>query len=103
VPLMLQFDTKKLHKKNTFHIAAGVVGSLKIGSYTKQVTEIDGTKFKPHTKDDFNLNQFRYAAMVRVGYGWFDVFASYSLNTLFKKGQGPELYPFTVGITLLNI
>jgi hypothetical protein len=103
VPLMLQFDTKKLHKKNTFHVSAGVVGSLKIGSYTKQVTEIDGTKFKPRTKDDFNLNQFRYSAMVRIGYGWFDIFASYSLNTLFKKNQGPELYPVTVGIALLNI
>jgi hypothetical protein len=40
--------------------------------------------------------------MVRLGYGVIDLYASYALNSMFKKGQGPELYPFTVGINLVN-
>jgi hypothetical protein len=41
--------------------------------------------------------------MVRVGVGKIDLYASYALNGLFKKDEGPQLYPFTVGITLVSL
>jgi hypothetical protein len=101
VPLLLQFDTDPLGKGNrTIHLSAGVIGSLRIGSHTKQEYSIGGTTFKPKTRDDFNLNPFKYSAMVRIGYGKIDLYASYALNSMFKKNQGPQLYPFTIGITL---
>jgi hypothetical protein len=104
VPLLLQFDTNPFGKKqkSTFHVSAGVVGSVKLGSHTKQVYEINDVVYKPKTKDDFNLSPFRYSAMVRVGVGKVDLYASYALNTLFNKGEGPQLYPFTVGLTLVG-
>ena len=103
VPLLLQFDTKSFgEKQRTMHISCGIVGGLRLWSHTKQVYEINGTKYKTKTKDDFNLNPFPCSAMVRIGYGNIDLYASYSLNGMFKNGQGPQLYPFTVGITLLG-
>ena len=42
------------------------------------------------------------SATVRGGVGWFNLFATYSLTPLFESGRGPELYPFTVGVTLLG-
>lgn len=104
VPLLLQFDSKRFGRKSksTMHLSAGVVGSVRIASHTKQVYDIDGATFKPKTRDDFNLSPFRYSAMVRVGVGKIDLFASYALNEMFKKNEGPQLYPFTVGITLLG-
>lgn len=104
VPLLLQFDTKTFGKKqkSTIHLSAGVVGGVRIGSHIKQVYEVNGAEYKPKTKDDFNLSPFRYSAMVRVGVGKLDLFASYALNGLFKEKEGPQLYPFTVGIMLVG-
>ena len=57
---------------------------------------------KEKDKQSFNTNPFRVSATVRGGVGWFNVFATYSLTPLFENGRGPELYPFTVGVTLLG-
>jgi hypothetical protein len=75
---------------------------MRIGSHTKQVYKSDDVYYKPKTHDDFNLNPFRCSAMLRLGYGKLDLYASYALNGLFKKDEGPQLYPFTVGITLAS-
>ena len=101
IPLLLQFDTDPLGKHNrTIHLSAGLVGSMRIGSHTKQVYEKGNTFSRPKTRDDFNLNPFGCSAMLRAGYGNIDIYASYSLTTLFRNNQGPQLYPFTIGITL---
>lgn len=104
VPLLLQFNTKTFGKKDksTVHLSAGIVGGVRLGSHIKQVYELNDAVYKPKTKDDFNLSPFRYSAMVRVGVGKLDLFASYALNGLFKEKEGPQLYPFTVGITLVG-
>lgn len=102
VPLMLEFQTNRFSKKNSFHISAGVQAGLRIGSHTKNVYQEDGSKKKMKDRDDFYLNPIKYDLMARIGWGKVNLFADYSLNTLFKNNRGPELYPFTVGITLVN-
>jgi hypothetical protein len=102
IPLLFQFDTKKIKKNNTFHLLFGVVGGVKVASWTKQKYEFDDSKNIRRTRDDFNLSPFRWSAMVKLGYGPVNLFASYQLNQMFKPNQGPQLYPFTVGITLLG-
>jgi hypothetical protein len=39
--------------------------------------------------------------MLRVGYGKFNVYAEYGLSEMFRNGRGPELYPFSAGVTLI--
>lgn len=101
VPLMLQFNSSTRMNKN-FHFSAGVVGALKLGSNWKRRFEDEGKQLRLKTRDDYNLNVFKYSAMARVGYGDVTFFASYSLNSLFEKNRGPEVYPFTLGIQLLG-
>ena len=48
------------------------------------------------------LKRFRVSLTARAGVGWFNVFATYSLTPLFESGSGPELYPFSVGVTLVG-
>jgi predicted porin len=102
VPLLFQFDTPKVKKNNTFHLLFGVVGGIKVGAWTKQKYDNNDSKNFRTTRDDFNLAPFRWSAMVKLGYGPVNVFASYQLNQMFKPDHGPQLYPFTVGITLLG-
>lgn len=100
IPLLLQFNTPANGHIKSFHLSAGVVGGLRIGSHTKYVYDDGNAEVKPKTRNDYNLSPFRYSAMARIGYGKFDIYASYALNTLFKESEGPRLYPFNVGITL---
>lgn len=98
-PLMFEVFTSKNPKK-AFHIGAGALVGLRLGSHTKQKYEDNGKVYKPKTYDDFNLNPFRYGARVALGYHHFNVFADYYMSTLFKDKKGPTLYPVNVGITL---
>jgi hypothetical protein len=99
VPLILEYQTNRHSKANSFHIAAGVIGGLRIGSHTKMVWE-DSGKQKNKVRDDFHLNPLKAEGTVRIGWGVINLFAAYSIMPLFKEDEGPELYPFSVGLTL---
>jgi len=99
IPLLLELNTSRRESRN-FHIAAGVIGGLKLGSSTKQIFMVDNHTYKTVRKDDYNLFPFKLDATVRVGYGPLTLFATYSLTPLFEYGKGPELYPFTLGLRI---
>ena len=128
VPLLFEFQTNSRHKKNSFHIGAGMVGSVRLSSHTKKyydernkefnliryntdteqyeeapftVTSPDYSKAKNF--DDYYLQPFKFDATVRIGWGFINLFATYSVNEMFKKDKGPELYPWTIGITFVNL
>ena len=99
VPLLLEFNTS-LKKEKSFSIAAGFVGGFNLESMYKQKYKQDGEKFKTSVKNDFNVEPFRLEGMVRLGYGNFNMFATLQLTELFEKNTGPEIYPFSVGVSL---
>lgn len=102
LPLLFEYNDKKPAKKG-FHFAAGMVFGYRIGSKNKmKYTTPGGNDKKDKYRDDFNLNPFSYALTTRVGIGWLNLFATYNLSPLFEKDKGPELYPFTVGLTLID-
>jgi hypothetical protein len=100
-PLLLEINTHKKASKS-FHLATGVIGGYRIGSRNVQVLESGGRRSRLATRDDFNLSPFNLNATVRIGYGNFNVFATYSLTQLFQGNRGPELYPVSAGITLIG-
>ena len=100
VPLMLEFNTSS-DPDRTFHLAAGVVGGVRIGSITKQEFKVDDAKHKNRVKDDFNFSPLTLDAAVRVGYKNLTLFANYGLTPLFEDEKGPEVYPLTVGVQIL--
>lgn len=101
VPLILEYQTNRHSKTNSFHISAGILAGLRIGSHTKMVFDAQG-KEKSKTRDDFHINPLKYEAMVRLGWGVINLNAHYSLNTLFRDGRGPEMYPFSIGLALTS-
>ncbi len=100
VPLIFEFQTHKFNQN--FHFGVGGTFGYRIGSHTKQVYSINGKTSKPKVYNDFHLNPFRYGLTARIGWGHINLFANYSLSTLFEKNEGPELYPLMVGISLVN-
>lgn len=102
VPLLLEFNTSGRSSKS-FHVAAGVIGQFLISSKIKQVVEVNGNKVTRINKDNYNLNTLNLKAHVGVGYSDFMMFAEYNLTSLFQKNEGPQLYPFTVGVRLIGL
>ncbi|MBI5219942.1 MAG: WG repeat-containing protein [Bacteroidia bacterium] len=95
LPILLEYQIP--FDQARIHFAAGVIGSVKIGSRIKQVYENDERHV---VREDFHISPFKVEATARIGYGPFNLFANYSLIPLFEKNKGPELYPFTVGLGL---
>lgn len=99
VPLLLEYSSKPKQKKS-FYVAAGVVGGLRIGSYTTKTGKYEnGDRFQNVVRSKYNLNPFTLDATLRAGYGWIGVYASYQLNSLFKNNKTVDVFPFKVGVT----
>ncbi len=101
VPLLMEFQipVKNDHK---LHIAAGLVGGLRLGTHTKIKYKRKGNTHKDKDRDDYNLQAFRYSGHVRLGYRAINLFATYGMTDLFRKNKGPELTPYTIGLTLVR-
>jgi hypothetical protein len=102
VPLMLEFQTRSTSEFSKFHIAAGLNLGIRLSSHTKQVYMVNNKKDKVKSHEDFYLNPFRYDLQARMGWGKINFFATYSLNSLFRENKGPEVYPFSFGLRLVN-
>ena len=101
VPLLFEVNTGN-HKNKSFHISAGAILGYNLQTKMKYQYSYEGDEQTDKDKQSFNTNPFRASLTTRIGYGWFNVFATYSLTPLFENSRGPELYPFTVGVTLLG-
>jgi hypothetical protein len=100
-PVMLQVFTSR-NMKRAFHLTAGAMLGMRLGSHSKRKVEIDGDGAKLKEYDDHNLDPFRYGFRVMAGYGRFNLFADYYALTLFRKNKGPVLYPVNAGITVVG-
>ena len=120
LPLFFEYQTNRHRKLSSFHVSLGAIAGLRIGTYTKQVYSNEkGSYFlvddagnrvaafdvEHNTVRDrgaYHVNPFKVDAAFRIGWSHLNLFSTYSLTRMFQKDQGPELYPFTVGITLLG-
>ncbi len=126
VPLIFEMQTNNSKLTRRFHFAFGVIANLRISTHTKvyfneankkyQLYDLSTDEVLPITYttpnssnrnivknfNSFYLQPFKFDATIRFGYGIINLFATYSLNTMFQKDRGPELYPFTAGITLVG-
>jgi hypothetical protein len=98
VPLLIEFQIPVNGQDKRVYFSGGIIGGLGLSSHTK--VKRSGNKVKNH--DGFNLSPFRYGATFRIGYKDINLFATYYHTTLFKEGRGPEMFPFTIGIGLIN-
>lgn len=99
VPLLLDFTSNNSFKKS-FYFNAGVVGGVRMYSHQRFTgAYANGDKFENVTKSAFNLNTWTLDATLRMGYGFFGVFANYSVLGLFKEGTTSGVFPMRFGIS----
>jgi len=102
LPLILEFHLNPGRLGRRFYISGGVIGSMKLWSYTKGKFYDQGNKEKFKIRDDFRISPLQYAGTIRFGFKQIRLYANYNLNTLFQRSKAPELYPFSIGLALIR-
>jgi hypothetical protein len=111
LPLEFRFRTKNQGQK--FKVALGFKVGYLLSSHTKYRGDdvslnyinnswglVSEETVKTKTYKVPNLESYRMGPTLRIGWGWVNVSAYYSLTKLFKKGKGYEMYPISVGLTI---
>jgi hypothetical protein len=116
VPIEFRFRTKNDGQK--FKFALGIKAGYMLSSHTKYhgddilynyattttpaswiYNSEESVKIKSYKVP--NLEVYRIAPTLRVGWGWVNITASYSLTHLFKKGKSDyDMYPISVGLSI---
>ena len=100
IPMEIRFKSK-----SQFRIAVG----FKIGFLVKGHTKYKGDDFLAgiqhrviYKKAKIQyLEKNRYGFTARIGYKWLNLYGYYQLSTLFTKDKGAEMYPISVGLTII--
>lgn len=102
VPLLAEFQIPVNHYNNRIYFSGGMYGGLRLSSHTKIKYRAEGKKEKLKTPGHYSLQDIRYGLMVRAGYRWINLFATYELVPFFKEDKGPDLTAVTFGVTLIS-
>ncbi|TXH23318.1 MAG: hypothetical protein E6Q95_00440 [Chitinophagaceae bacterium] len=108
LPLELRFTSNPEKPNGSFKAAIGAkVGTMIRATtrnrdlYSKSGALLEQKLMKESNKRFFNTT--RIAATARIGYGNFSIYGAYQLTNLLKAGTGPELRPYTIGLTLSGL
>ena len=103
-PVELRFTADPLNYNKSFKFALGAkVGTLlsihtKAKNFqTRNEGAINSYIRKESSKRYFNGT--RLALTGRVGYGFISLFGTYQVNSFIKEGQGPDVKPYSIGLT----
>lgn len=108
VPLELRFSSNPENDNKSLKFALGAkVGTL-INVHTKGKILLDANdKIVNDYKEKINSKRYfenlRLAGTARVGLGHFGLFGSYQVNNFIKSSAGPNIRPFTIGLTLSGL
>lgn len=112
LPLELRFVLNPENTNKSLKVAIGAKVGVQISSHTKGkewedkngnvVTGFDD-KYVQKNKDKYFFNGNRLQGTFRVGYGFISVFSTYQFGSLIKEGLGPQVKPWSVGLTLSGL
>ena len=103
IPMEIRWISRKYDPKRSLKITIGGKIGYLIDSHTKVKYSQGGETKKAKSKQDFELNDIRYGAYGKLGYGNFSLFYYQSISDLFKKDKGPyqtDTSPIMFGISL---
>jgi hypothetical protein len=106
LPVDLRYSYKR------FQAGIGLKISCNIGLMSKykgkQFTEdgmaghySKGSNIKEKWVQIPNAERFQFGAQVRIGYSWIHVYGYYSFSKVFKSKTDIEMYPISVGISVM--
>jgi len=107
-PIELRYMKDPDHPKKSLKAALGVKVGTMLGAGSKAKNLLNGagqviSSYVEKEKSKRYFNTTRLAVTGRVGIGAVSLFGNYQLNSFIKNGAGPDVRPFTVGITVSGL
>ena len=93
--LEIRIRSNENKRRERFKFSFGITAGILIQSHTKY--EDKNGKIKLYNVE--HLNNFQYGVHGRLGYSNYAINGYYSLVDVFEKGNGPELIPYSIGIS----
>jgi hypothetical protein len=111
-PIEFRYCADPSNPNKSFKAAVGVKIGMMINAHTRNTkfesrsggataNVLSDAMVKESSKNFFNKN--RLVASARFGIGHISLYGTYQLTTLFKDGSGPQVKPFSIGITLSGL
>lgn len=102
-PFELRFFGDKENRNRGFKAAIGMRVGLLAGAHTKNKNSVAGTTIVEKVNTKRYIQSWRFAPTARIGWGNFSVYGSYNLSPLFNNAQGPEVFPYSIGICITGL
>lgn len=104
IPIELRFKTRAERNKR-FRASLGFKIGYNISNHTKYKGEdiIENTSEQVVIKKSNirNVSDWNYGVIGRIGYGRFNLMTYYSLSKIFEKDKGPQIFPISVGLSII--
>lgn len=102
-PFELRFYGNKDNRNRGFKFALGMKVGLLVNAHTKERESSAGPYINTKISTRRYVQNWRFAPTARIGWGNFTLFGSYNITQLFNAGQGPEVYPLSVGLCISGL
>ncbi|MFT3932573.1 MAG: outer membrane beta-barrel protein [Chitinophagaceae bacterium] len=108
VPIELRFVTDPENSDASWKIALGLKLGTLLNVHTRGKTLISstGTTLNNYVEKQSSKNFFsstRAAGTIRLGYGHVSLFGQYQFTSFIKDGRGPNVHPYSIGITFSGL
>ena len=108
VPIELRYalDPENNNKSIKFALGAKVGTLVNAHIKAKNLQNSAGSLLNAYTMKQTSkryFNSTRLSGTARVGMGVFSLFGSYQINTLLKTAVGPDIHPYTIGLTISGL
>jgi len=97
VPIEFRFRAVRDKRGRYFRTYLGAKVGYNVSNWNLYVD--NDSKYKRYRTP--GMNDWRYGVYVRIGWNWVSIFGQYSLSPLFEDGHAIEVYPYSVGISLM--
>jgi len=102
-PFELRFFGNKENRNKGFKAAIGMRVGLLVGAHSKVRHSVGNTVITEKVNTKRYIQTWRFAPTFRIGWGNLSLYGSYNVSPLFKAGQGPEVFPYSIGICLSGL
>jgi len=106
LPAEIRYASNPTNLNHSWKFALGIKAGLLTSAQTKvkMIRDINGlTDYTTKVRDKRLFTPGRVVGTFRVGYGVFSLFGQTDITNFFKSGAGPEIRPWTLGITLSGL
>ncbi len=103
LPLEFRYYHNKVNRNKGFKMSVGMKIGLLVGAHTKVKHALAGPVITEKVNTRRYLQSWRFAPTARIGWGNFSVFAAYHISPLFNPGEGPEVFPYSIGISISGL